>query len=380
MPRIRGVRQIADGAGTGNVVGPGPNVTDRALALFSGTGGLTIAEGTWTNPAVSGDLVPDGDNTRDIGNASNRVAEIRSRFCAGFAETGSPNFTLFAGQGGGVFGDLDDSGGGTNNVRFGGGPYQPTLLAIRSTTGVASATSTVNHYSGGGLMAGAVYSGAINSTGVMESTVTSYGNFTGGYCLPGGGGATAQVINNGSGSFLWAYVEKNGAGTSTARTDGYGAFAQGRVSGSGTHTLRATGVGSFTQGYCGGTGSSSLEATAIGAFAQGRATNGGTISASVAGTFAHGSAIGTGQILASGTGAFAVGAAGIGDTIQASAENSSQFGPGTNSQADSLQVGSAGLRFLGIVGPPTTPQNGDQWVDGSGNVIIRSGGVNVTIA
>lgn len=35
---------------------------------------------------------------------------------------------------------------------------------------------------------------------------------------------------------------------------------------------------------------------------------------------------------------------------------------------------------VGKVGPATSPQNGDIYLDGSGNVVIHSGGVPVTVA
>ena len=81
------------------------------------------------------------------------------------------------------------------------------------------------------------------------------------------------------------------------------------------------------------------------------------------------------SITASGVGSFAQGYA-TGVNIAASATGAAQFGPGTNALADSLQVGTAGLRFKGTTGAPGTPQNGDHWI-ASSFVYARSNGVNV---
>jgi hypothetical protein len=65
--------------------------------------------------------------------------------------------------------------------------------------------------------------------------------------------------------------------------------------------------------------------------------------------------------------------------ITASAINAVQLGPGANSQADSLAVGGAGLRFKGTTGAPTTPAVGDHWIDAGGFMVVRTPtGVNLT--
>ena len=53
---------------------------------------------------------------------------------------------------------------------------------------------------------------------------------------------------------------------------------------------------------------------------------------------------------------------------------------GNNQQANSLKVGGSRPIRLCAAGQPSSPANGDIWVDATGNVIIRSNGSNVTIA
>jgi len=114
--------------------------------------------------------------------------------------------------------------------------------------------------------------------------------------------------------------------------------------------MQAAGPGSFVQGFIQTATSSFIDTTSggSGGFAQGRAGNGGRIRVSGQGGFAQGNA-NTNDIIASASGAFAVGNASSGD-ILASAVNAAQFGPGTNSVANSLQVGglgaAAGFRAL----------------------------------
>lgn len=106
----------------------------------------------------------------------------------------------------------------------------------------------------------------------------------------------------------------------------------------------------------------------------------GSITADGGGSLAFGSIYAYGAIAgisATGPGSMAVGYT-DGDEITASAAGAVQFAPGVNAVANSLAVGT-GLR-LHADGAPASPRNGDIWVDGSGNVVVRSGGASVTIA
>ena len=84
-----------------------------------------------------------------------------------------------------------------------------------------------------------------------------------------------------------------------------------------------------------------------------------------------------GQIVSAYSGSFAQGYASTGQTIEASASNSAQFGPGTNAQANSLQVGNAGMRFMGTTSAPGTPQPGDLFVDASSVLNVGTGAIRL---
>jgi hypothetical protein len=254
---------------------------------------------------------------------------------------------------------------------------------------------------------------------VGTRTLGATGLFCGAHIVTGG-----TIIADGLGSMALGYLLQT-SGTCTMDSAGAGSFAGGYMeSATGTAGTRATEIGAFTWGACvsttGGNGAliadgagcwvggfttedSAIEATAstAGAFVHGRTSDGGVLQAggndasfvhgSVAGSgsmiqangegaFSCGTASGGGNILASGAGALAVGSTTSG-TISASATGSVQFSIGTNAEADSLQVGDTtdGVR-LNAGGAPGTSHNGDIWVDGSGNVIIRSNGADITIA
>lgn len=222
---------------------------------------------------------------------------------------------------------------------------------------------------------------------------TGPGSFT---CGRTRGIGDAFLHSQGAGSFNLGYINaSNATATGRIRSQAAGAFSQGNVVASdaaGTAEIRGSGAGSFAQGTA--LNSGSILATNQGSFAQGRASSTGAIQATQRGSFAHGNQTGAGNIEATGQGAFAVGrclsgysitASGLGafavgesDTasIVASATNSVQFGPGTNSLADSLKVGTAGIRFKGTTGAPGTPVNGDFWI-ASGDINFRSNGVTV---
>lgn len=255
---------------------------------------------------------------------------------------------------------------------------------------------------------------------LIESTLTAYGCFVGGYAFCYGNTATnaATVRAQGPGSFVWGYAAPTGGGAHTieSQSGAQGAFVSGRTTGSGDHILRAQAAGSFVQGFLSGANGGFINTTnagagafvqgqslggiirggGAGAFSQGNAgASGSTIRATGDGALAHGSLSGagtidatadgatalgvasTGTVEATGLGAMAVGSAGTG-TISAGAANAFQFGVGSNTLADSFQVGNAGLRLKGTTGAPGTPQNGDIWVAG-GFVYIRSNGVSVQI-
>lgn len=202
--------------------------------------------------------------------------------------------------------------------------------------------STLDHGASGGLTAAYVF-----GPGTQHVRNWGGGGFLAGYCSTWIAGNTSRIFNDAGGGFVAGHIRNGGGSGNTARlsTSGsaYGAFVQGSVYayGSGyTGEIIATGPGAFAQGYVKAYGgSAAIQATAAGAFAVGYAYQ---------------------------------------TNIIASAANAVQFGPGTNALANSLQVGSAGIRLKGTSGAPGTPQNGDMWVNG-GFVYIRSNGVSVQI-
>jgi hypothetical protein len=134
----------------------------------------------------------------------------------------------------------------------------------------------------------------------------------------------------------------------------------------------------MAEGYAGGT--AYVVASGIGSLAAGFAyADGSNVTASGDGSFAGGWATGY-NVVASGQGSFAFGAAGAGTAgthVICSANSAFQFGEGTNALAETVQVGSAGLRLHMIAkAAPAAPQNGDIWIDAAGYVNIRSNGVN----
>lgn len=193
--------------------------------------------------------------------------------------------------------------------------------------------------------------------------------------------APANLIANGIGSFAAGYCRNNG----TIDAAGQGSFAQGIASSAASTAVSNIGAsanGAFAQGAAltNAGFTAAIYASAEGAFAQGRAfgqTGTANIYGSGIGSFAQGFAL-NGLIAAYGTGSFAQGYTNTGlADIVANATNAAQFGPGTNALADSVQIGSAGLRLRGTTSF-ATPQNGDIGVDGSGNVLMRSAGATQT--
>lgn len=174
--------------------------------------------------------------------------------------------------------------------------------------------------------------------------------------------------------YAYGYSE---TATAEIRSSGFGSTAKGFVFGGGQPgSIVASGAGSHAGGSVGDDGS--ILASGNGSFAVGSASY-GDITASQSGAVALGYSQ-NGSIISSEKGAFAFGSATSGQQIAANARNSGQFGVGTNDQESSWSVGNA-IRLNGVAGTaPTTPRNGDMWVDASGNVVVRSNGANVIIA
>lgn len=210
--------------------------------------------------------------------------------------------------------------------------------------------------------------------GTCHMQASGSGSFASGHVLKNGVGAgTCRVTSSGNGSFSFGFAYQNATGKdSLIQANGHGAFTFGFAK---NGSIMSTTNGTFAGGYARDTGSL-ISAGGLGSHATGQATNGSTISASAHGTcatgFCNGAAgnIQAGQagsaargmadgqeikssssaawasgyaaegydILASGLASFASGRAQSADIV-ASGHGSFQWGPGTNSTHQSMQIG-----------------------------------------
>lgn len=349
------------------------------------------------------DVVPTADQAREIGGDTDRFIRMSSRlgvFVGSSAASGSGapvagGVRNFGANPTGIMGGNQAEGGtGAATHYLRGGSFKGVACIGNAAAG-STGDATLRNNSGGSSLFGSAY-----TYGAGDATVeaTAFGNFTTAYAYcqgnnhsfrnlgaggflsgysQGAGTVLAQISNGGQGAFMNVRPQAPSAtATAQAVASGAGSFVQGSlvagVAGQ-TTTLRATANGAFSQGRVqgGGGAGGSLEATGVGAFAQGVCI-GESLTASGQGAMAQGRAS-TFDIVASGDGSLAHGDSTAG-AITASATNATQLGPGTNALADSLQVGSAGLRLKGTTGAPGTLQDGDVWVSG-GSVFVRTGGV-----
>ena len=352
------------------------------------------------------DVVPVVNQSRAVGLDDQRFNQVRGRLAMFVGESdafgaittpvgalrtfnGTPAAGIMAGN------QVILSSGGVE-LQLQGGAYK-AVATLGNVFAYDTGDAKILNIGGGSFAGGSAFS---YGAGDAIINVTGPATFTWAYCYSGysAGANPHTLLNSGIGSFLSGYSYGRGlvdvtssgqgsfvqgffnasipAGSCIFRATGAGAFAQGAVAnGIGAlGTLESTAPGSFAQGHVVSAGT--IQAIGPGSFAQGRANN-KTISASGEGAFAHGRAQTAGDIIASGNGAFAIGDAVAGDII-ASGDNSCQFGPGTNTLADTFQIGDGGIRFKGTTGAPSVLQNGDIWVN-AGYVYIRSNGVSVQI-
>ena len=206
-----------------------------------------------------------------------------------------------------------------------------------------------------------------------------------------GAGGTSIVSCTGGGAVCLGGAYTRYDGTAKIDAGGFGAFVLGYANSyyaDSDATVYAYGSGSFASGYISSiTGNADIYGYGKGSWSGGVVTAGfelteyGLIEAFGDGSFAHGWAYARGgnveaTIRSTGVGSFAHGYADSTDII-ALADNSVQFGPGTNDEENSLQVGT-GIRINGTLGIPGNLKNGDVWLVGT-DVFIRSGGVSVQI-
>lgn len=231
---------------------------------------------------------------------------------------------------------------------------------------------------------------SITSNAISRIRASSYGSFARGNASAGI--TSAYILSSGNGAFAMGYansgtIQATQTGTvalgsvqrsvttggGTIEATAVGAFAQGRTNttSTGVARIRASGAGSMSTGYARAASSTGSYLTASGSGSRVAGyTSGGTIQATglgcqAGGSVASGNSItagsGTGatalgfasanSITASGNGSLAIGAVAAGQSaISATAANSFQFGPGTNSTTFSLQVGEGQVRLNGSTG------------------------------
>ncbi|HHH29054.1 MAG TPA: hypothetical protein ENK57_12020 [Polyangiaceae bacterium] len=334
---------------------------------------------------LGANVVPTANQSFDIGTDPLRLRRVQGQIASFVSPAGISTVALPANTARGGLIAGTQGGAGTNTHRLEGGGFPAIACIGNAATNNVAGIATLEATRGGAIAFGSAYA---YGTGSAIVSASGYSAFTAGYAY---GPGNSSLLASGAGSLAFGYANARAAGsTVTQQATANGAFVAGfarQFSSTGTQNLQATGNGAFAQGYMrgAGTGAGRLEATAGGAFAQGLVrtdtTNNGRISAYGAGSFAQGyarapSAGSPATIEAVGRGAFAQGYA-QSTTIRAGGDNSVQFGPGTNNLADSLQVGSAGLRFKGTTGAPAAPQNGDFWRAGA-FTYLRSDGVTWT--
>lgn len=338
-------------------------------------------------------------NTYDIGSDTLRYAVVHGDRANFLRRTASG--TLIQTNVSHVFGRIRQTSTGVATLQgitttpfsssfiFGAVSSTSTGNSTAGTSGVgnvslASATATNSGH------ASAVAEGTYNAifghaetTTSQNATINSDGasavSFVHGYASAGLGPASILAAAGAYGAFVQGFAGGGlSVGTSASIFSScFGGFSQGFVEDGGTIGTSGAG-GASAQGYVSENGM--IQATAGGARASGYAVV-RTIEAIGRGSEASGDASGAYNISASGRGARANGYA---DTaaIIASADNSIQWGPGTNNVANSCRVGSAGLHLKGTTGAFGTGANGQIWMAGTSNafVFVRCNGQNLQLA
>ena len=371
-------------AESANFVGDTLGATRGSNGAFSVVGGRNVGPGTNTLQIGGGTYPPCGMFGNVFSYYANQTVTMRHQGGGSFM-VGS----AFAFYGNNDRAEIISDGNSFGS--FTGGYAYPYFGSSGTTIRIQ------NQASGSFLWAYPAGNGGSGTTSEARVFSAGQGAFCGGR-IRGNGNGYLHAGTNSAGSFTWGYINTtNATATGRIRSRGRGAFAQGNIAGSvagQTAYIEAGNSGAFAQGNA--NNESNITASDAGAFAQGRASSSGRILAGARGAFAQGNQTGAGNIEATGQGSFAHGrclsgysitASGLGSfavgesagaSIVASATNAAQFGPGTNALADSLQVGTAGLRMKGTTGAPGTPQNGDMWLANS-YVYIRSNGVTCRV-
>ncbi len=405
--------------------GQGTNSLSHSLQVGGyGTEGLRfIMTGTPGSPA-NGDFWHQGtDIYVRTGGVSLNLSNVPAN--AGLNKLNTATLTEDAAKGQNVGGRSDSSG----TLQVATGNYGG-LVSGRSTG--ASSVLEVYGYGSGGFATGYVSSGARIRAGspgfawgraTGASTYihsTGYGSQAGGYASGGG-----QIQATAQGSFAFGSATRSSTNEGRIRALATGSFAFGRVNGSAGNAnieINSNAEGGMAHGFIEDRGI--IDVDQDGGFAGGFIDNNGTIRATGRGAIAHGSVDGTsGGTIYAGQGGIAVGDVTSGSTSgavragsgsiavgqvssgsyyvscnygsgngafgRASAAsvtaqgsyNCFQFGQGSNSTSDSLQIGgngSEGLRFI-MTGTPGSPADGDFWHQGT-DIYVRTGGVSLNLS
>jgi hypothetical protein len=286
-----------------------------------------------------------------------------------------------------------------------------------SVLGAVVGDSTIEASGVGAQVVGYAKTSAVMEASGFGARVDGYARDTGGYIKAVGTGANAggfvfsgANIYAGGTSFVRGYIGGKGSvSLLPSRAYAYGdgsiligcalaAFDTGqvregvlRVEGQGASLfgyakaggyVKATAQSAHVRGYAHGSGSY-VYAVGNACWADGLARGGGGIK--VGGASSEGNGGGgyapAGRKILIGTAAGVQGAFGwgfaTGADIIANADNAQQFGPGTNTEPNTLSTGTR-IRLKGTTGAPGTLRNGDVW-EASGYVYIRSNGVSVKI-
>ena len=290
------------------------------------------------------------------------------------------------------------SGGGGGLPQEGNGTFIETGTGAAAWGNAADAGSTISADGDGAFAFGtvvgdgtvtapagsAVAFGKVSNNGSEGNTllITSGGGLAFGYVVAEGDNNTLTIQCNSDTGIAFGHVYATGDGSTVLVNAEVGAVAFGSVNTSVASVLTISAdAGGQAFGYMLDNGYAAALSVLAGkgglafGYVSGYDDAQDFAITAAAAALAFGYAYGY-NITASGQGSVAFGVADSADII-ASANGAMQIGAGTNNVAGSLRVGE-GIWLLPSI--PGAPSNGQIWVDGSGNVVIRSGGASVVIA
>lgn len=333
------------------------NNTDKDLGAAGGGGDA------WSD-AVDANIVPDADSTRNLGSSANHFSDlfVDQSVLGETGGGGNPAFYTSTGTVAGGYANAYSSYAkiGTNNAQKGSFAFgycysngYPGYIETRDS----------GCWSGG-------FVSSSNSTTWIRSGSATYGRGSFAFGWAGTGG---QIYAEKDGCFAIGQAE---GGSITAGSDG--SFAMGRTYSSGK--IKTFAYGTIAGGVTDYSSYGTIYARGKGSIAFGWA-QGGKIEAGASsygedGCLAFGKTSSSSYyIQANGDGNLAIGYANNANVRSTGSPNCFQFGEGTNTQENSLQVGSVGNSGLMLCadGQPYSLANGQFWVY-SGNVYCRTGG------